>query len=97
MPKFQHGSLLQFGERLLRAGGFPERDSKLVAKFLVNADLRGYPGHGIVRVPSYSSWIKDGTIDLATKPKIIRESKTTAAIDAHQDRKSTSLNSSHRL
>jgi LDH2 family malate/lactate/ureidoglycolate dehydrogenase len=83
VPKFQHASLLQFGDRLLRAGGFPERDSKLVAKFLVNADLRGYPGHGIIRIPSYSSWIKDGTIDLATKPKVLRKSKTTAAIDAN--------------
>jgi LDH2 family malate/lactate/ureidoglycolate dehydrogenase len=83
VPKFQHASLLEFCERLLRAGGFPERDSKLVAKFLVNADLRGYPGHGIIRIPSYSSWIKDGTVDLATKPKVIRESKTTAAIDAN--------------
>lgn len=83
MPKFQHASLLQFGERLLRAGGFPERDSQLVAKFLVNADLRGYPGHGIIRIPSYSSWVKDGTIDLTTKPKVVREGKTTAAIDAN--------------
>jgi uncharacterized oxidoreductase len=83
VPKFQHASLLQFSERLLRAGGFPERDSTLVAKFLVNADLRGYPGHGIIRIPSYSSWIKDGTINLTTKPKVIREGKTTAAIDAN--------------
>ena len=83
MPKFQHASLLEFGERLLRAGGFPERDARLVATLLVKADRRGYPGHGIVRVPSYSSWIKDGTIDLATKPKIIRETQTTAAIDAN--------------
>ncbi len=83
MPKFQHDSLLHFSERLLRAGGFPERDSNLVAKFLVNADLRGYPGHGIIRIPSYSAWIKDGTIDLTTKPKVVREGKTTAMIDAH--------------
>jgi LDH2 family malate/lactate/ureidoglycolate dehydrogenase len=83
VPKFQHDSLLHFSERLLRAGGFPERDSNLVAKFLVNADLRGYPGHGIIRIPSYSAWIKDGTIDLTTKPKVVREGKTTAMIDAH--------------
>ncbi|HEY2990529.1 MAG TPA: Ldh family oxidoreductase [Candidatus Binatia bacterium] len=83
MPKFQHASLLEFCERLLRAGGFPERDSTLVGKLLVNADRRGYPGHGIIRIPSYSSWIQDGTIDLATKPKVIREGKTTAALDAN--------------
>jgi LDH2 family malate/lactate/ureidoglycolate dehydrogenase len=83
VPRFTHDSLLNFSERLLRLGGFPERDSNLVAKFLVNADLRGYPGHGIIRIPSYSSWIKDGTIDLTKKPKVIREGKTTAAIDAN--------------
>jgi uncharacterized oxidoreductase len=75
--------LLQFGERLLRAGGFPERDARLVATLLVKADLRGYSGHGIIRVPSYVSWIKDGTINLSAKPKIVRQGKTTVAIDAN--------------
>lgn len=84
MPRFDHAPLLDFCDRLLRAGGFPERDAGLVAKFLVNADLRGYPGHGIIRIPSYSAWIKDGTIDLKTKPKIVHEGKTTAAIDANR-------------
>ena len=83
MPRFNYPSLLDFSERLLRAGGFPDHDSKLVAKLLVKADLRGYPGHGVIRVPSYSSWIKDGTIDLMTKPKVVRETKTTAVIDAN--------------
>ena len=75
--------MLQFGERLLRAGGFPERDARLVATLLVKADLRGYSGHGIIRVPSYVSWINDGTINLSAKPKIVRQGKATVAIDAN--------------
>ncbi len=83
MPRFQHASLLRFGERVLRRGGFPESDAQLVATLLVKADLRGYSGHGIIRIPSYVAWIKDGTINLSTKPKVIRAGKTTAAIDAN--------------
>ena len=64
MPRLQHESLLLFSERLLAAGGFPAGDAKLVAKLLVKADLRGYPGHGVTRVAPYLAWIKDGTINL---------------------------------
>jgi LDH2 family malate/lactate/ureidoglycolate dehydrogenase len=83
MPKFQHASLLEFGERLLRAGGVPEEDAQLLATLLVKADLRGYSGHGIIRVPSYASWIKDGTTQVSEKPKVVHEGKTTAVIDGN--------------
>jgi LDH2 family malate/lactate/ureidoglycolate dehydrogenase len=83
MPKFPHASLLDFCERLLRAGGFPERDAGIVARFLFKAELRGYSGHGINRIPSYSSWIKDGTVQVKEKPKVIHEGKSTAVLDAN--------------
>jgi LDH2 family malate/lactate/ureidoglycolate dehydrogenase len=83
VPKFQHASLLDFGERLLRTGGVPQSDSKLLATLLVKADLRGYSGHGICRIPPYLAWTKDGTINLSEKPKVIHEGKTTAIIDGN--------------
>lgn len=83
MPKFQHAALLEFGERLLRAGGVPEEDAQLLATLLVKADLRGYSGHGIIRAPSYASWIKDGTTQVSEKPKVVHEGKTTAVIDGN--------------
>jgi LDH2 family malate/lactate/ureidoglycolate dehydrogenase len=83
VPKFQHASLLDFGERLLRTGGVPQSDSKLLATLLVKADLRGYSGHGICRIPPYLAWTKDGTINLSKKPKVIHEGKTTAIIDGN--------------
>ncbi len=83
VPKFQHASLLEFGERLLRTGGVPQSDSNLLATLLVKADLRGYSGHGICRIPPYLAWTKDGTINLSEKPKVIHEGKTTAVIDGN--------------
>ena len=64
VPRLDHKELLNFTETLLSTGGMPSVDAKLVAKLLVKADLRGYPGHGVTRVAPYLAWIKDGTINL---------------------------------
>src|SRR5512145_901326 len=61
----------------------PPDDAMLVAKLLVKADLRGYPGHGVTRVPPYLGWIRDGTIKLEKKAKILRERKISAVIDGN--------------
>ena len=69
--------------KLAFTGGMPPADAKLVAKLLVKADLRGYPGHGVTRVAPYLAWIKDGTINLREGPKIVREGKITAVIEGN--------------
>ena len=83
VPRFNHKELADFSEQLLASGGMPAADAKRVAKLLVKADLRGYPGHGVTRVAPYLAWIKDGTIDLRHGPKIIREGKIAAVIEGN--------------
>ena len=83
MPRFKADELISFAERLLSSGGFPGGDAGLVAKLLVKADLRGYPGHGVVRVAPYVAWIKDGTINVRERPKVERESKISAVIEGN--------------
>lgn len=83
MPKLDHDELRNLTESLLAAGGMPTDGAALVAKLLVKADLRGYPGHGVTRVAPYLAWIQDGTIKLREKPKILREGKTSAVIDGN--------------
>ena len=83
MPRLNPNQLRDFTESLLSAGGMPAADAQRVAKLLVKADLRGYPGHGVTRVSPYLAWIKDGTIDLRHGPKIIREGKIAAVIEGN--------------
>ncbi len=83
MAKFNYSELLEFGEQLLSAAGVPQKDSHLVVELLLKADLQGYPGHGITRIPSYLSRIKTGLIQLKERHRIIREGKTTAVIDGN--------------
>jgi len=59
------------------------QDAQLVAKLLVKAELRGYPGHGLTRVEQYLSFIRNGTIKTNQRPQIVREGKTTTVIDGN--------------
>jgi LDH2 family malate/lactate/ureidoglycolate dehydrogenase len=83
VPRLNPNQLGNFTESLLSAGGMPADDAKLVAKLLVKADLRGYPGHGVTRVAPYLAWIKDGTINLRERPRIERDGKITAVIEGN--------------
>jgi hydroxycarboxylate dehydrogenase B len=83
VPRLNHNQLRNFTESLLSTGGMPPDDAKLVAKLLVKADLRGYPGHGVTRVAPYLKWIKDGTINLRERPRVVREGKITAVIEGN--------------
>ncbi len=83
MPRLDRDPLLAFSERLLETGSMPAAEAKLVAALLVKADLRGYPGHGVTRIPSYLSWIKDGTINLHATFEIHHEGKISTVIEGN--------------
>lgn len=59
----------------------PADDAKLVAELLVRGELRGYAGHGVIRVNPYLEWIKNGTYQIKERPAIEREGKISAAVD----------------
>ena len=59
----------------------PKDDADVVARLLVKGELRGYAGHGVIRVNPYLNWIKDGTYQIKEKPAIEREGKLTTVID----------------
>ena len=81
MPKIDHQQLLKFCNQLLSTGGMSKDDAALVADLLVRGELRGYAGHGVIRVNPYLNWIKDGTYQIKDKPAIEREGKITALVD----------------
>ena len=81
MPKIDHKQLLHFCNQLLSTGGMSKDDAELVAELLVRGELRGYAGHGVIRVNPYLNWIKDGTYQIKEKPTIEREGKIAAVID----------------
>lgn len=54
----------------LVAAGAADGDSVRVAHEVVDAEARGYEAQGLIRVPSYIGWMRDGAI---VSPTILRE------------------------
>lgn len=61
--------------------GMDKNDAELVADVLVEAELRGIPSHGLVRVKDYLGLWQKNRLNINAKPKIIRESLATALVD----------------
>lgn len=71
-------------EKLLAAWGLDATQSQETARSILYADLSGIGSHGIQRLPFYRKIIADGFVRLDSQPVVIRESGSTALVDACQ-------------
>ncbi len=64
--------------------GVPEKDARLCADVLMESDRRGIESHGCNRFkPIYIDRINDGILNPVTKIDVIKETPTTAVLDAN--------------
>lgn len=69
-------------ERLFEALGLSPDDAAQGADTLLYADIRGIDSHGVSNMfPAYVAWFRDGTINPAAQPRVIREAAAVATID----------------
>jgi L-2-hydroxycarboxylate dehydrogenase (NAD+) len=66
---------------VLRAVGVRPDHSQVTAQRLVEADVRGRVGHGLIRVAPYVERIEAGGVNLAPMIRVERETPTSALID----------------
>jgi LDH2 family malate/lactate/ureidoglycolate dehydrogenase len=59
--------------RVFEAAGSPREIAAAVAHSLVLANLRGVDSHGVMRVPEYLGFVRDGRIDPAATPAVTVE------------------------
>lgn len=67
---------------VLEAWGMPVPDRDVVADALVETDLRGIESHGASMLPLYDVMRRAGGLNMAPSPKVVRETVSTAVIDA---------------
>lgn len=67
---------------VLRAWGMSEESLLLTARLMAETDLRGIESHGMSMLMLYDTMNRTGQLKLKSEPKIVRESATTALIDA---------------
>lgn len=80
--RVDEGALRAFTEAVLRCAGLREADAAVTAAVLVASDVRGIASHGVARLAYYLAMIEAGSIDPTAESSIVRQSATTALIDA---------------
>jgi L-2-hydroxycarboxylate dehydrogenase (NAD+) len=73
--------LRSLAEQIFEAYGVNDSDAQLVADALVEADLRGHPSHGVIRIPKWTDGIKAGAISRQCAASIIKETQSVAWMD----------------
>ena len=74
----------EFVREIFKAYGVPEEDAIICTEVLLDADKKGMDTHGLNRLkPIYIDRIKDKIQSPVTDWEIIKETPTTAIIDAH--------------
>jgi len=79
---FSHNYLSRIARDIFKACGTPGSEAEIVAEHLVTSSLMGLDSHGIIRIPQYVNAIKEGTIRPGAKVTILKETSTTAIVDA---------------
>lgn len=74
--------LREFCTLVFQKLGVSEEDALVTADVLVTADLRGIDSHGVARLRRYVTGLRDGTIIARPSEQMVRETPTTALIDA---------------
>jgi LDH2 family malate/lactate/ureidoglycolate dehydrogenase len=75
-------ALADFAERIFRALGTPHNEARIVADALVDADLAGHGSHGVMRIPRYAAFVRDGAVDPAAQARVVARDGAAARIDA---------------
>ncbi|MFL6335041.1 MAG: Ldh family oxidoreductase [Pyrinomonadaceae bacterium] len=72
MPKLSAEKLRAVVVRILRAAGAPEHIAAVVARYVVDADLCGYPSHGVNTIPTYVEEVSNGRLVPDAEPEILQ-------------------------
>jgi LDH2 family malate/lactate/ureidoglycolate dehydrogenase len=78
---FAGDELRALARALLEASGVAAADATIVAEEVVDAQERGYDSQGLVRLPSYVGWARDGSIRSPARATVVASTPATLTID----------------
>lgn len=78
---YESNKIRKFAEKVFLSIGCSNKDAKLAADVLINADLRGVDSHGVARLSGYVRLFDHGRLNPKPNIKILHETPSTAVID----------------
>ncbi len=82
--RYDHRKLQTLAETIFRKLGYSVQDSATIADVLVTADLYGVTSHGLQRLNLYEYGLRIGRIKLDARPRVVKETRLSALIDADE-------------
>jgi LDH2 family malate/lactate/ureidoglycolate dehydrogenase len=64
-------------------GVVSKENAAIIAKCLIQADLRGVESHGINRIPSYMDRIRQNVLDPKVTPSLTKITPVVAQVSGH--------------
>jgi hydroxycarboxylate dehydrogenase B len=83
VPTISGESLCNFTRDVFAAAGVPRADAERVASSLIDANLRGHDSHGVIRIPQYVGFLREGMLHVGVELTILNETPAILAVDAN--------------
>ncbi|HIO47113.1 TPA: Ldh family oxidoreductase [Candidatus Poribacteria bacterium] len=83
MPTFTAEQLKKIAVDNFERLDIPTEEAEIVADHLVEASLSGVDSHGVLRIPQYAEYIRQGRIVPRTKIEIMQETPSSASINGN--------------
>jgi hydroxycarboxylate dehydrogenase B len=77
----QYDELTALAEKVFAAAGCEHGEARRVGSHLVEANLVGHDSHGVIRIPSYVEWLRDGKVLANQSIRIVSENDAIAVVD----------------
>lgn len=75
---------IELAKRALACAGANASMAQVAAEGLVRAQAQGLSSHGLLRVPQYAAHLRNGRVNGAAKPEVLKKKSAGVLIDAHQ-------------
>jgi len=79
--KIQHETLHGYTEAIFAAAGCEPQEATCVAHHLVGANLAGHDSHGVILIPRYVQWLKEGKVVANQQPELVLDAENMAVLD----------------
>jgi uncharacterized oxidoreductase len=79
--RIPHDRLKQLVRTVFAAAGCRPPEDERISHYLVEANLVGHDSHGVIRVPTYVAWLKQGKVLANQEPHTVFESDVLAIVD----------------
>jgi hydroxycarboxylate dehydrogenase B len=81
MVTLQVQKLIDFVADIFSRAGSSRAEAERIAKYLTTANLTGHDSHGVIRVPQYVKWAKEGVIVPDQKIKLTVDTPSLVVVD----------------